>query len=95
MSIGHETEPADAAGMTVRCHFFARYTEIMGCTEVMVLLPRGSTVAAAVDFVRSHVPGGQELPTELLIAKNRQHVKHDSVVEDGDELAFLPPLGGG
>ena len=95
MSIREKTDRADESGITVRCFFFARYAELLGCTELELELCCGATVAAAVDFVRAHVAGGQQLPAEPLVAKNQQHVKHDSVVEDGDELAFLPPLGGG
>ena len=86
---------ADKAEITVHCQFFARYAELLGCSAVELELAHGSTIADAVNFVRTHVSGGQELPAELLIARNQQHVRHNAVVEDGDELAFLPPLGGG
>jgi molybdopterin converting factor small subunit len=82
-------------GITVHCLFFARYAEIVGRTDLELELSRGSTVADAVDRVRSDVAGGHDLPTTPLVARNQQHVKFDSVVEDGDELAFLPPLAGG
>jgi len=95
MATRDETDRADEAGITVRCHFFARYAELLGCTEFELELSCGSTVADAVDHVRAHVPGGHQLPAEPLVAKNQQHVKHDSVVAGGDDLAFLPPLGGG
>ena len=90
-----KTDRADESGITVRCVFFARYAELLGCIELELDLSRGSTVADAVGHVRAHVPGGHQLPTDPLVAKNQHHVRHDSVVESGDELAFLPPLGGG
>jgi len=95
MSTHEEAARLDESGIAVRCYFFARYAEILGCTELQVELSAGATVAGAVGHVRAHVPGGQQLPANPLVAKNQQHVQHDSVVEDGDELAFLPPLGGG
>jgi len=95
MSTPQTPTRAGESGISVRCHFFARYAELLGCTELQVELSSGATVAAAVDHVRARIPGGQQLPTDPLVAKNQQHVQHDSVVEDGDELAFLPPLGGG
>jgi len=30
-----------------------------------------------------------------LAALNRRQVKHDALVNDGDEVALLPPLSGG
>jgi molybdopterin converting factor small subunit len=95
MSARDKTDRAEDADITVQCHFFARYAELLGCAETELKLSRGSTVADAVDFVRTRVSGGRELPAELLIARNQRHVRHDCVMENGDELAFLPPLGGG
>ena len=95
MSNPEKTDRVDESGITVRCFFFARYAELVGCSELELCLSGGATVADAVFHVRAHVPGGKQLPAEPLVAKNQHHVQHDSVVEDGDELAFLPPLGGG
>jgi molybdopterin converting factor small subunit len=82
-------------GITVRCLFFARYAEILGLNEVELKLPIGSSVADAVGQVRSQTQGGQHLPDRPLVAKNQRHVQYDCGIEDGDELAFLPPLAGG
>ena len=95
MSNQEETDRAGESGITVRCFFFARYAELLDSTELEFGLSRGATVADVVDHVRTHVPGGVQLPADPLVAKNQHHVNHDSVVQDGDELAFLPPLGGG
>ena len=81
--------------ISARCLFFARYAELLGRAELELELPSGSTVADAVEHVRSQVEGGQDLPDKPLVAKNQQHVKLDSALADGDELAFLPPLAGG
>lgn len=86
---------ADEGGITVRCCFFARYAELLGCAELEIRLSPGATIADAVRHVREHVPGGHQLPAEPLVAQNQQHVARSNVVEHGDELAFLPPLGGG
>jgi molybdopterin converting factor small subunit len=95
MSSQDTNDQADKSGITVRCNFFARYAELLDCTELELDLSGGVTVADVVNHVRAYVPGGQQLPAAPLVAKNQQHVTHDCVVEDGDELAFLPPLGGG
>ncbi len=95
MSTRDKIDRAGESAITVRCFFFARYAELLGCTELELDLSLGETVADAVNRVRAQVPGGSQLPANPLVAKNQQHVKHDSVVENGDELAFLPPLGGG
>ncbi len=81
--------------ITVSCLFFARYAEILGRTELELEISSCSTVADAVERVRSDVDGGSGLPEQPLVARNQQHVKLDCLIEDGDELAFLPPLAGG
>jgi molybdopterin synthase sulfur carrier subunit len=81
--------------MTVRCLFFARYSELLGCEACEVRLPHGSNVSDVVEEVRRRLPGGQALPRQPLVAKNQKHVKLDAAVEGGDEVAFLPPLAGG
>jgi molybdopterin converting factor small subunit len=95
MNTRGETDRTDEVGTTVCCLFFARYAELLGRNDLQIVLPSGSTVADAVERVRLHVEGGHALPDKPLIAKNQRHVKFDCVVEDGDELAFLPPLAGG
>ena len=81
--------------ITVRCLFFARYAEILGSHEAELKLARGSSVADAVERLRSQTQGGQDLPDRPLVAKNQRHVQYDCGIENGDELAFFPPLAGG
>ena len=90
-----ESNRADGSRIFVRCLFFARYEELLGTTEVKLEMPSGSTVADAVEHLRSNATGGGGLPAKPLVAKNQKHVQLGVQLFDGDELAFLPPLGGG
>lgn len=38
---------------------------------------------------------GQSLPDNVLIAVNMEYADKDYIVQDGDELAFFPPVTGG
>ena len=38
---------------------------------------------------------GQSLPDNVLMAVNLEYVGADHPVEDGDEVAFFPPVTGG
>jgi molybdopterin converting factor small subunit len=80
---------------TVQVRFFASYAELVGrsATAVSVTLP--ATVGDVVRLVRERLPGARALPERPLAAVNLKHVKLDSAVRDGDEIALLPPIAGG
>lgn len=80
---------------TVQVRFFARYAELVGrsVTAVSVALP--ATVGDVVRMLREQLPGARALPERPLAAVNLKHVKLDAPVQDGDEVALLPPIAGG
>ena len=80
---------------TVRVRFFARYAELVGREEAAISLPLPATVRDVVRKVRAELPGAGELPERPLAAVNLHHVKLESPVQDGDEVALLPPVAGG
>lgn len=87
--------PATGGSLTVRCRLLARYAEIIGQGEVTLELPRPSTVLDAVRCLRARVPNGSLLPERPLVAVNLEHALHTAILNDGDELALLPPIAGG
>ncbi len=84
-----------ATSGTVRVRFFARYAELVGCEEAALALPLPATVQDVVSRVRLELPGARNLPERPLAAVNLRHVKLDAPVQDGDEVALLPPVAGG
>jgi molybdopterin converting factor small subunit len=81
--------------MTVSVRFFARYAELAGCTSSAVNLPMPATVGDVIAKVRELFPGTQVMPPRPLAALNRRQVKLDAAVNEGDEVALLPPISGG
>ena len=79
----------------VSVRFFARYAELAGCTWSHVNVEPPATVADVIARVREVFPGTQALPPRPLAALNQRQVKLDAAVNDGDEVALLPPLAGG
>lgn len=75
--------------MRVTALYFASLRERRGAPSEPVELPDGTTARGA--FVRIF-PG---LALTVAYAVNRSTVASDTVLVDGDEVAFLPPLGGG
>ena len=83
--------------ITVRLKFFARLREQLGA-EGTLQLPAGSTVGQARDALL-----GQGEPAASALARgkavraalNQALCNEAAVLQDGDELAFFPPVTGG
>lgn len=84
-----------ATAATVRVLFFARYAELIGRSEAAVSLSLPATVGDVVRRVREDFPGARALPERPLAAVNLKQAKLDARVQDGDEVALLPPIAGG
>jgi molybdopterin synthase catalytic subunit/molybdopterin converting factor small subunit len=76
--------------MQVRVRLFAALRERAGTGEVALDLPDG----AAVGDVWGAIDLGSE-PPGLLFARNRTYAERGEQLEDGDEVAVIPPVSGG
>jgi molybdopterin synthase catalytic subunit len=75
--------------------FFAVLRERAGCERQDLELPAGATAGmASVELARLY-PTLSDLIARIPIAVNRQMVKRDHVLREGDELALIPPVAGG
>lgn len=77
--------------MTVKVKFFASLKEQMGCDGATVEI---GEVATAADVWLS-ASGGKPLPANVLVAINMEYSDPNHSVNDGDEVAFFPPVTGG
>ena len=83
----------------VKLLYFARLREVLGSSSESFELPAGvSTVGA----LRSHLIGRGGAWADALadgravrIAVNQDMAQASTVVRDGDEIAFFPPVTGG
>ena len=85
---------ADPSSLTVRVLLFASYAEGLGFETQELTLPAPASVGSVVERLRS-LPGGDALPPKPLCARNLAHSDPAAPVQDGDEIAILPPLAGG
>jgi sulfur-carrier protein len=98
-----ETHPAanartasEAGGTaTVRVLAFARLRELLGFGERAVTVPGGATVETLWSQLAERAPQLAGLRASTRFARNGALVNAATVVHDGDEIALLPPVGGG
>ncbi len=77
--------------MQLNVKFFASLSEQTGLTEITIEAENGATVLDAWKRATAH----RELPTNILCAVNMTYAQLDDRVNDGDEIAFFPPVTGG
>lgn len=76
--------------MTITIKYFASLSERLGRREDKVELASGRTVREVWQAVNPN-----ELPGNILIAVNMEYARPETPVQDGDEVAFFPPITGG
>ena len=81
--------------MSLHVKFFASMRDLIGedCEISAEILQRQSI--NNVDAVWAHCAKGKERPANVLIAVNMDYVDGQTLVKNGDEVAFFPPVTGG
>ena len=77
--------------MTIQVRYFASLREKIGRAGDELDAAEATTVEA----VWRCATGGEEMPGNLLMAVNQEYVQAAASVQDGDEVAFFPPVTGG
>ena len=75
--------------MSISVKFFARLREQVGQGEVSL------DSARDVQDAWQQASNGLAMPDNTLCAINMEYVDHQASVQDGDEVAFFPPVTGG
>jgi len=77
--------------MSIKVRYFASLKESVGRSEDNLTI----TGVVTVNEVWNLANLGKTLPGNILAAVNMDYVGFDSLVKDGDEVAFFPPVTGG
>lgn len=81
--------------MTIRSLFFASYRDLAGTGELVLTLSASSTVADLVAQLRASSRRLALLPATPAVAVNMTYAPLETALQDGDEVAFIPPVAGG
>lgn len=81
--------------MRVTVRLFARLRDLAGSGELVRDVPGPATVQTVWTALVSEVPGLADYEGSMSVAVNADYSRMTAPVQDGDEVAFLPPVSGG
>ena len=76
--------------MAITVKFFASLRERVGQAETMIVVAQNLRVSD-IWLQTTRIA----MPANTLCAVNMEYVDYNHVVQDGDEVAFFPPVTGG
>ncbi len=77
--------------VAIKVRYFASLKELLGRADDTLAYQQGLVVAD----VWQQVVQGQSMPENTLVAVNMEYVDLQHAVQEGDEVAFFPPVTGG
>ena len=80
--------------MQITVLYFASLREIKGCSTEKLVYPTEITIRELVHILWNETQLQTVVPF-LRFAVNEEFATLDTVLVDGDVVAFLPPVGGG
>ena len=81
--------------MEITIRLFAILRERCGVGEISLNLPSGATVAVARDEFQSRFPQSGDVMARAAFAVNRSYAPISTPLNEGDEVAVIPPVSGG
>ncbi len=81
--------------MKIHIRYFASLREITEQGEETLDMPDGASVSTVRTELLARFPGLHPIMPRCISALNRRYVDGETTLHDGDELVFIPPMGGG
>ena len=81
--------------MRIRVLFFGQLKDVVGRSEETLELPPGSRVETVFRHYASQFPKLNAMAESIATARNGEFSDSDAGLEDGDEVALMPPVSGG
>ncbi len=81
--------------MKIRLRYFASFRETTGQNEEILIVREGANVSDVRALLLSRYPRLQSIMERSACAINHSYVSIDSTLHEGDEVVFIPPVGGG
>jgi sulfur-carrier protein len=84
-----------AQDIVVKVKLFAAFQEEISSSEMRLTLPLNAPVVKVFDELVSRYPVLGKWRSLIRYAVNLDFVEPDTLLQDGDEVALIPPVSGG
>ena len=81
--------------MRVTIRLFARLRDLAGSGELVRDVAPPATVQSVWRALVAEMPELVQYEKTMSVAVNAEYARMGTAVEDGDEVAFMPPVSGG
>ena len=81
--------------MKVRVQFYAQLRDLAGTPEQGVDLPEGATVRDLLNEIYAQQPSLRAHDKSILVGVGVEFAHRSYALEDGEEIAIMPPVQGG
>jgi molybdopterin converting factor subunit 1 len=81
--------------MRVTVRLFARLRDVAGTGELIRDVPAPATVQTVWRSLVAEMPAMGDYERTMSVAVNADYARMSAAVQEGDEVAFLPPVSGG
>jgi len=81
--------------MKIRMRYFASFRETTGQNEEILTVREGADVGDVRALLLSRYPRLRPIMERSACAVNHNYVSIDTTLHEGDEVVFIPPVGGG
>jgi molybdopterin synthase catalytic subunit len=79
----------------IRVLFFGVLRDVVGLREDSIEVPSGGRLESVFEHYASLAPRLREMAASVVLALNQEFSSPSAALQDGDEVAFLPPVSGG
>ena len=81
--------------MKIHMRYFASLREITGQNEEILTVREGASIADVRLLLLTRYPRLQTIMERSAFAVNHGYMPADTTLHEGDEVVFIPPVGGG
>ena len=81
--------------LNIKVLFFASCRDLIGTGEREMTLTDGATVTDLISELASEQARFTDMAPSLMVSVNQAYVERDAELQEGDEVAFIPPVSGG